>query len=257
MTQNQAAAFFFDHINKQGNEVRQHFTQVKKNSKFFYANVIAHEGDDPAYFFAYHFSDKLIEEADFLNMVEEPFRTGVRALMISQEEQRAFSESFYRVNTEEMLDWEYRRGTYQELLDAPVLHIEKGVEGLMDAVANYMRMDKHELGSGMYHRKPENISLEVIYQKADNNFEYGDITARVVFNGEVIGHYNRSGRYMDTYTYYTHDRAKWNAMMDCIVKEYDIKPEEDDSLSVFSKEDDIYTLANIPGYHDVEGSDND
>jgi len=257
MSKNPVVAFFFDHINKQGNEVRQHFSQVKKDSMFFHVNIIGNKGEDPACFFAYHFSDKLIEEADFLNMVEDPFRTGVRAITISQEEKNAFSESFYRVNTEQMPDWEYRRGAYQELLDAPVLHVEQGVEGLIDAVANYMHMDKHDLGSGMYHRKPENISLEVIYQKTDDNFKWGDITARVVFNGEVIGHYNRGGRYMDTYTYYTHDRAKWNAMMDYIVKEYNITPEEDYSLFEFSKEDDIYTLAHIPGYHDVEESDND
>lgn len=257
MTQNQAAVFFFDHINKQGNEMRQHFSHVKKASRFFYANIFSNNAENPLCFFAYHFSDKLIEEADFLNMTNNPFISGVKGVVISQEEKNAFPESFYKVNTEEMPDWEYRKGIYQELLDAPVLHVEQGLEGLIDAVANHMRIDKYDLGSDMYNRKPENISLEVIYQKTDNSFKWGNITARVVFNGEVIGHYNRGGRYMDTYTYYTHDRAKWNAMMDCIVKEYSIKPEEDYSLFEFNKEDDIYTLAHIPGYHDVEESDND
>lgn len=57
---------------------------------------------------------------------------------------------------------------------------------------------------------------------------------------------------MDTYVYYTHDLNKWKEMLEHIISELNLQRPVDEYVYLFKKEDDLYDVAHIKGYHDTE-----
>lgn len=248
MSKQKMMDFIYNHIANQSNSMKRDFSLWKNENKFLYAGICSSPEDD---FFTvcYSFSNKKIyfvsAKNDFM-MWHETFKDELFVKEVSKEQAENIGFDFYVVECDNIPGWEYKKGTYQELLDAPVLSTAGNLKDLSCAVKDHYGFDEYDI-SKMYDLNLENIVVEVIYQKVDSNFKWGDITGRILFNNEVIGHFNRNGRYMEDYMYYTHDLNKWKEMLESIVEKLNIMNNDFENLKVFSKDDDIYKFANLEG----------
>jgi len=245
--------YLWEHINNSDNNRRKAFNKWKNDKAFFYAGIVSNGSEDKPYScLLYTFSDKDISPESLKSLVDfnENFSNSLRYQNLNDDINNIFKDNVYKITASEIPDWQFKVGKYQELLDAEVLKIES-LEELKDAIAEYYGINKYDL-SELYDKYLDNVKIERIYEKTDDSFKYGDITSRIVYNGEVIGHFNRAGKWMDTYVYYTHDLNKWKEMLDYIVSELGIQRPVEEYVVLFSKDDDIYDVAHIKGYHDAE-----
>lgn len=238
--------YVWDHINKSNNERRKAFNRWKNDSAFFYAGIVSNENQEKPYScLLYIFSDKDVETTELksLNQFRSAFGDNLRYQTLDDDIRNIFKEDIYKIPASEIPEWEFRVGKYQELLDSEVLMVES-LEELKGAIADYSGINEYDLCE-LYDKHLDKVKIERIYEKTDDDFKYGEITSRISYNGEVIGHFNRSGKWMETYTYYTHDLNKWKEMLEYIMAELGIKRSVDEYVIVFDKAGDLYDYAHI------------
>lgn len=253
MNKQKVIDYLWNNINTSNEQRRKSFNRWKNNNVFFYAGIISNDSPDRPYScILYVFSDKDVETTELksLNQFRAAFGDNLRYQSLNDENKDIFKEDIYKIHVSEIPDWKFKVGSYQELLDADILE-EESLEELKDAISEYTGINKYEL-SDLYDKHLDNVKIERIYEKTDSDFKYGDITSRILYNGEVIGHFNRGGKWMDTYVYYTHDLNKWKEMLEHIISELNLQRPVEEYVYLFNKEDDIYDVAHIKGYHDVE-----
>lgn len=238
-------------INNKSNADKRDFCLWKNKNSFLCAEV--HSLPEENYYaVSFSFTDDKNNISKIKEMgVADYFRHDFFAFEISKEQAETLTHSNYFIDVKDIKDWDYIKGNYSELLTAPTINKEKGLECLISAVKDYFNSEDLNL-SEMYSMEIADIVVETIYHNVDNNFKWGDITGRILFEGEVIGHYNRNGRYMEDYEYYTHDIKKWKKMLSVIEENLKTKREDFRNLNVFSKDDDIYEIARISGSNDED-----
>lgn len=253
MNKQKVIDYLWNDINTSNDQRRKSFNRWKNNNSFFYAGIISNNSQDKPYScLLYLFSNKDVgtTEIKSLDGFHAAFDDTFRYKSLNDEIKDIFKDDIYKISVSEIPDWNFKIGSYQELLDANVLEVES-LEELKDAICQYTGIDKYEL-SELYDKHLDNVKIERIYEKTDSDFKYGDITSRILYKNEVIGHFNRGGKWMDCYTYYTHDLNKWKEMLEHIISELNLQRPVDEYVYLFNKEDDLYDVAHIKGYHDTE-----
>lgn len=253
MNKQKVIDYLWNNINTSNEQRRKSFNRWKNNNVFFYAGIISNNSQDKPYScLLYLFSNKDVDTTEIKSLDEfrAAFGDTFRYKSLNDEIKAIFKDNIYKIPVSEIPDWNFKIGSYQELLDAEVLEVES-LEELKDAICQYTGIDKYEL-SELYDKHLDNVKIERIYEKTDSDFKYGDITSRISYKGEVIGHFNRGGKWMDTYVYYTHDLNKWKEMLEHIISELNLQRPVDEYVYLFKKEDDLYDVAHIKGYHDTE-----
>lgn len=236
-------------IESKDNRTKRDFCSWKNKNAFLYAEVFS-SPEDNYYAISFSFGDDKtnIDEVKAVGLVEY-FKHNFFSFEISKEKALSLSEKDCFISSKDIPDWKYIKGNYNELLEAKAIKKEKGLESLILAMQDYLNLEDMKF-SEMYSMDIEDIVIEIIYLNVDSNFKWGEITGRIIFKGEVIGHYNRNGRYMEEYEYYTHDIKKWKEMLSVIKDKLNIKKQDFKNLNVFNKDDDIYEIARISDSND-------
>lgn len=231
-------------IEDKTNSDKREFCLWKNKNKLFCIETFSDNSDNyHSVSFSFFNEEGKIEKLKEKGIVEI-FSNDFISFQVSKEEVELIGSDIVFIETKDIPDWKYIKGSYSELIMAPTIRVEKGLESLISAMQDYFNLEDYSMPE-MYSMNIEEVLIEIIYENVDSNFKWGDITGRIIFNGEVIGHYNRNGRYMEDYEYYTHDLIKWKEMLKIIESKLKIEKEEFCDLNIFNKEDDIYAIANI------------
>lgn len=238
-------------INKNKSGMRKAYNSWKNQSNFLYVGILKNDDiTNPFSTLAIAFSKQDLDEKMFTNFhsLRNYFGEDVRLLELNNEIEDLLGDKFHKINVNEIPDWDYKRGCYEDLLNADVLEIA-GFNDIKKAVSYYSRVSEYELP---YEAELNDLKLEIIYKEIDDSQKYGYITGRILFKNEVIGHFNRSGKWLDEYDYFTHSVDKWKEMMEYIISNINIDKEPLEGINIFKKDDDIYDHAYIKGYHDTD-----
>lgn len=100
--------------------------------------------------------------------------------------------------------------------------------------------------------KPKELELCEIFHDVCSDGKYGTIQTSIFWNGEFIGWYTRSGRWLDTYIFNTVNPEKWKVLMNAMLKISGYEKGERipgvDAIYEMDINDDVEDITNVPGF---------
>lgn len=89
------------------------------------------------------------------------------------------------------------------------------------------------------------VEIENFYTDVSHSWKYGEQYHRIFWDGELIGIIHRYGKYLDTYSYSTFDKEKWDDMAAAIESELSWGFEE--PVDIISYDSDLFGTVKIHG----------
>lgn len=242
---------FWEHIKQSDSSSRKQHMRLKNEKSFLYLSVLKNkDGVNNLY---YVFSDKkvnavIIDEQSLFNAFSGLYvRKFPTSTSIESNEPCLFC-----FNTNQVHDWEYDKGTYQEFLALPVLSRESSLSSLINAISEYTRLRDSELFS-LNEKSVDGVEIEIVYKYTCENKGYHSLkeTGRIKFMGDVVGHYNlTSANTWGHRKYYTHDISKWNAMLEYIINSLSLSKDNGNEIVQFKVGQDMCDIAYMPTYEE-------
>lgn len=138
--------------------------------------------------------------------------------------------------------------TFNDILNAPVKDKATNKSEMLNYFEQRKGMDApcevyeyFNSGNGAISR----VEVDNIFIDVDNNWKYGDMYHRIFWDGDLIGLIHRSGKYLDTYTYRTFDKEKWDEMSKSI--ETELNWGFDEPVEIISSTADLFNVVKIHG----------
>lgn len=109
-------------------------------------------------------------------------------------------------------------------------------------------------------KKPEQLELREIIHDVDSYQKYGTIKTSIFWEGEFIGWYTFSGKWLDTKLFNTVNPEKWKELMNVMLELSGAKIGERMNgveVYVMNEDDDVETITSVPGFTEPEYGGND